>query len=420
MSGDQITGVLISGRGSNLAALLNAGKEGRLRRAKIAVVISNRPEAKGLQIARDHGIPAIVIDHRDFAGNRTGHDSAIAECLRQHNVEWVILAGYMRVFGSDFIRQFENRIINIHPSLLPAFPGVNAQKQAVEYGARISGCTVHFVNEEMDAGPIILQRAVTVYPEDSAETLAGRIIVQEHKALTAAVDLATHNRLVIAGRQVLILEGESSSKQTEERLRYAFPPLLLATGNDHKVQEIGEIIQETPATLITTRQFRNIEAPEETGGTFEENALIKARAWHEATGLWTLADDSGLVVDALDGRPGIHSARYRPTNEERIAGILDELKDTPESQRNARFVCVCALVGPNGEEYTTQGVCEGAISFEPAGAGGFGYDPIFLPEGFHGQTLAELSAEVKNNISHRARALFALKPHLQALNKSRS
>ena len=178
-------GILISGRGSNMVALVDAVKRGDIPDSSIAVVISDKPNAAGLEKARDRGVEALVIERR--GRTREEHDAEIIAELRKRDVELVCLAGYMRLLSKDFVHAFENNILNIHPSLLPDFPGLNVQQQALDAGAKVSGCTVHFVNEDLDAGPIILQRPVEVLDDDTAETLAARILEQEHGAYVDAV-----------------------------------------------------------------------------------------------------------------------------------------------------------------------------------------------------------------------------------------
>ena len=178
-------GILISGRGSNMVALVNAVNSGEIPDSEIAVVISDKPDAVGLTKARERGVATIVIERK--GRTREENDAKIIAELRKHDVELVCLAGYMRLLSCDFINAFPNKIINIHPSLLPAFPGLDAQRQALEHGVKITGCTVHFVNEDLDAGPIILQRAVEVRDDDTVETLSARILEQEHKAYVEAV-----------------------------------------------------------------------------------------------------------------------------------------------------------------------------------------------------------------------------------------
>ena len=178
-------GILISGRGSNMVALVDAVKRGEIPNSSIAVVISDKPNAAGLEKARVRGVETIVVQRR--GRTREEHDAEIIDELRKRDVELVCLAGYMRLLSKDFVQAFADRIVNIHPSLLPSFPGLNVQQQAIDHGVKVSGCTVHFVNEDLDAGPIILQRAVEVKDDDTAETLAARILEEEHGAYVDAV-----------------------------------------------------------------------------------------------------------------------------------------------------------------------------------------------------------------------------------------
>jgi len=178
-------GVLISGRGSNLQAIIDAIGEGRLD-AEIAVVISNRAQAEGLARARDAGIETLCISHRAFPV-RDDFDRALVDALRARAVGLVCLAGFMRLIGTPMLEAFPNAILNIHPSLLPAFPGVDAQRQALEYGVKISGATVHLVTPELDGGPIILQRSVPVLDDDTVDSLSARILVEEHRAYPEAI-----------------------------------------------------------------------------------------------------------------------------------------------------------------------------------------------------------------------------------------
>ena len=194
-------GVLISGRGSNLQALIDAIATGRLD-ASIAVVISNRKDAAGLERAREAGIESIVVSHRDF-GSRDDYDRALATELQGRGVNLVCLAGFMRLVGSELIEAFPNRILNIHPSLLPAFPGLDAQKQAIEHGVKVSGVTVHLVTAELDGGPIVIQRAVTVMPGDTAESLAERILEEEHRAYPEAVQMVLDGGWRLEGRRFI-------------------------------------------------------------------------------------------------------------------------------------------------------------------------------------------------------------------------
>jgi phosphoribosylglycinamide formyltransferase-1 len=192
-------GVLISGRGSNLQALVDAIATGRLD-ASIAVVISNRKDAAGLERARAAGIESMVLSHRDF-GSRDDYDRALARELRGRGVALVCLAGFMRLVGTELIEAFPSRILNIHPSLLPAFPGLDAQKHAIEHGVKVSGVTVHLVTAELDGGPIVVQRAVPVMPGDTAESLAERILEEEHRAYPEAVQMILDGGWRLEGRR---------------------------------------------------------------------------------------------------------------------------------------------------------------------------------------------------------------------------
>ena len=192
-------GVLISGRGSNLQALIDASREGRLD-ATIVVVISNRDDVQGLERARAAGIDALTISHRGWP-SRDDHDRAIVRELRARDVGLVCLAGYMRLVGAPLLDAYPNAILNIHPSLLPAFPGVDPQRQAIEHGVRVSGVTVHFVTSELDNGPIVLQRAVPVVEGDTPDTLAARILIEEHKAYPEAVSMVLAGGWRIEGRR---------------------------------------------------------------------------------------------------------------------------------------------------------------------------------------------------------------------------
>ncbi len=197
-------GVLISGRGTNLQALIDAQRSGHFD-GKIAIVISNKSSAYGLQRAEEAGIKTQIITKIDHP-NREDHDRAVVQVLKDNGVDLVVLAGYMRILTSFFCREFKHRMINVHPSLLPAFKGVKAQWQAVEYGVRFSGCTTHFVDVDMDAGPIILQTPVEVRQNDTGETLADRILPEEHRILVESVKLFCENRLAADGRIVRIRE----------------------------------------------------------------------------------------------------------------------------------------------------------------------------------------------------------------------
>jgi phosphoribosylglycinamide formyltransferase 1 len=194
--------VLLSGRGTNLAALLAAMREGTLG-GTIARVISNRPEAPALAVARSHGVATTVVDHRQFA-TRDAFDTALGDAIDADRPDLVVLAGFMRVLGAAFVRRHAGRLINIHPSLLPLYPGLHTHRRALEEGARIHGCTVHFVTPEVDVGPIIAQAAVPVHDDDDEASLAARVLAQEHLVLPAAVRWFCEGRLVIAGRRVRV------------------------------------------------------------------------------------------------------------------------------------------------------------------------------------------------------------------------
>jgi len=195
-------GVLISGRGSNLQALIDAIAEGRLE-ARIAVVISNRPNAGGLERAAAAGVETVVIDHQLFA-RRDDFDVAVASALKERGVTLVCLAGFMRLVGARLLEAFPNAILNIHPSLLPAFPGVDAQRQALEHGVKVSGATVHLVTGELDGGPIVLQASVPVREDDTVETLSARILIAEHRLYPEAVRLVLERGWRVEGRRFVL------------------------------------------------------------------------------------------------------------------------------------------------------------------------------------------------------------------------
>jgi phosphoribosylglycinamide formyltransferase-1 len=197
----QRLGILLSGRGSNFLAIAAAIRAERLPGAEIAVVLSNLSDAAGLEAARELGLPAIAIP--SAGRKRAEHDAEMVAALRQHRVDLVCLAGYMRILSPEFVRAFPNRILNIHPALLPAFPGLDAQQQALEYGAKVAGCTVHFVDEAMDHGAIILQRVVPVLDDDTAESLSARILEQEHIAYTEAIALVLSGEFHLSGRRYI-------------------------------------------------------------------------------------------------------------------------------------------------------------------------------------------------------------------------
>ena len=198
-------GVLASGRGSNLQAILEATRVPGFP-ARVAVVVSDREGAAALERAAAAGVPAVFLNPKDF-GERAAWESALARALEDHGVGLVCLAGFMRILSPVFIRRFAGRILNVHPSLLPAFPGLHAPRQALEHGVRVAGATVHFVDEGVDTGPIVLQASVPVLPDDTEESLAARILVQEHRLYPTAVRLFAEGRLRIAGRRVVIEEG---------------------------------------------------------------------------------------------------------------------------------------------------------------------------------------------------------------------
>jgi phosphoribosylglycinamide formyltransferase 1 len=194
-------GILLSGRGSNFEAIAKNIANGSLPNARIAVVISNKPDAGGLATARSLGLNAVAIPSKGIP--REEHDRAVVTALREHQVELVCLAGYMRLLSPWFVQQFPQRILNIHPSLLPAFPGLEAQQQAFAYGVRVSGCTVHFVDEELDHGAIIVQKTVPVLDGDNEQTLAARILEQEHIAYSEAIRIVLEGKYEIRGRRLV-------------------------------------------------------------------------------------------------------------------------------------------------------------------------------------------------------------------------
>jgi len=194
-------GILISGRGSNMVALVEAAQAGRFD-ADVALVISNEKEAPGLEKARSLGVEAIVVDHRE-SKTREEHDMKMAAELKKRKVDLVCLAGYMRILSPSFICEFAGRIMNIHPALLPAFPGLDVQQKAIDWGVKFSGCTVHFVDEKVDHGPIIVQSVVPVLDGDTAQSLAARILKEEHRIYAEAVRSFFEGKLKITGRRVL-------------------------------------------------------------------------------------------------------------------------------------------------------------------------------------------------------------------------
>src|SRR6266481_2652698 len=195
-------GVLLSGRGSNFEALADSVAAGRIPNAEIAIVISNREGAPGIQRAESRGIRTRVIPSKGL--EREAYDRQVVAVLNEHKVDLICLAGYMRLLSPYFVAAFPNRILNIHPSLLPSFPGLESQRQALEYGVKFAGCTVHFVDENLDAGPIVLQATVPVRDDDTEETLSSRILKEEHRIYTEAVRIVLAGNYRIAGRRVLL------------------------------------------------------------------------------------------------------------------------------------------------------------------------------------------------------------------------
>lgn len=193
--------VLISGRGSNFIALAEAIDRGEVP-ARIAVLLSNDPRARGLERARSMGLATAVVPHRDYA-DRAAHERAVVEAIDGSGAEWVCLAGYMRLLSADFVRRYHHRMLNIHPSLLPAFPGLDVQVRALEHGVKVSGCTVHLVDEGLDSGPIVVQRCVPVFDDDDAGTLAVRILEQEHVAYPEALRRLLTEPWTVEGRRVV-------------------------------------------------------------------------------------------------------------------------------------------------------------------------------------------------------------------------
>lgn len=206
-------GVLVSGGGTNLQAILDAIASGKLA-ARVAVVVSNRPGAGGLERAARVGVARVVVDHKACA-TREAFDAQVVETLRTHGVEWVVLAGFMRIVTPVLLEAYPMRVLNIHPALLPAFPGVDAQRQALEYGVRVTGCTVHFVDTGTDTGPILAQRAVPVLPGDDVDSLRARILVEEHALLTEALGWIAEGRVRVTagepGKRATVAVSESRS-----------------------------------------------------------------------------------------------------------------------------------------------------------------------------------------------------------------
>ena len=201
--------VLVSGRGSNLQAIIDNMEKGLLS-SELAVVISDQADAYALERARKHSIPAVLVSATGYKDKREEYDALLVKELRERNVDLVCLAGFMRIITPVLIRAFPHRILNIHPSLLPAFPGLHVQKKALNHGVKFSGCTVHFVDEGMDTGPIIIQAVVPILDSDTEDSLSERILKQEHKIYSRAIQLFAEGRLKIEGRRVLVSNGENS------------------------------------------------------------------------------------------------------------------------------------------------------------------------------------------------------------------
>ena len=205
-------GVLVSGRGSNLQAIIDNIGNGSLA-AEIAVVISDQPDAFTLEHARKHSIPAVHISAKGYRGRREEYDALLVQELRKHSVDLVILAGFMRIISKVLVQAYPHRMMNIHPALLPSFPGLHVQKAAIEHGVKFSGCTVHFVDEGMDTGPVIIQAVVPVLDGDTEDVLASRILKQEHKLFSRAIRLFAEGKLKVVGRRVLVDGGRTESDE---------------------------------------------------------------------------------------------------------------------------------------------------------------------------------------------------------------
>jgi len=203
-------GILLSGRGSNFLAIAESIRAGRLKGAEIAVVISNVAEAAGLKAAQELGLANAVLVSK--GRKRAEHDADVIACLKAHGVDLVCLAGYMRLLSPEFVAAFRNRILNIHPALLPAFPGLDAQEQAFEYGVKVTGCTVHFVDEDLDHGVIVVQRAIPVLESDDAHSLADRILAEEHVAYTEAIARVVSGEYEIRGRRFVRISGADTAE----------------------------------------------------------------------------------------------------------------------------------------------------------------------------------------------------------------
>jgi len=204
-------GVLVSGRGSNLQAIIDNIDKGALS-AEVAVVISDQAGAFSLERAKKHNIPAVHVSASGYKGKRDEYDSLLVKELQKHDAELVILAGFMRIITPTLLRAFPSRVLNIHPALLPAFPGLHVQKAAIEHGVKFSGCTVHFVDEGMDTGPIIIQAVVPILDNDTEDSLSERILKQEHKIYSRAIQLYAEDRLKVEGRRVTVSDGKTAAE----------------------------------------------------------------------------------------------------------------------------------------------------------------------------------------------------------------
>jgi phosphoribosylglycinamide formyltransferase-1 len=208
-------GILLSGRGSNFEVIAKNVASGKIRDARVAIVISNRPDAGGLATARGLGIETQIFPSK--GKSREDHDREVVSALQQHKVDLVCLAGYMRLLSPWFVKQFPHKILNIHPSLLPAFPGLEAQEQAFAYGVKVAGCTVHFVDEELDHGPIIVQKAIPVLEDDNEKTLAARILEQEHIAYSEAIEMVLNREWGVVGRKFLAAKRLQKSEVRSQK-----------------------------------------------------------------------------------------------------------------------------------------------------------------------------------------------------------
>jgi phosphoribosylglycinamide formyltransferase-1 len=204
--------VLVSGRGSNLQAIIDNIEKGALS-VELAVVISDQPDAFALERAKKHSIPAVHVSAKGLKGKRNEYDALLVKELQKRSVDLVCLAGFMRIISPVLIKAFPNRILNIHPSLLPSFPGLHVQQKALDHGVKFSGCTVHFVDEDMDTGPIIIQAVVPILDSDTEDSLSERILKQEHKIYSRAIQLFAEGRLKIEGRRVLLTDGKQSTDE---------------------------------------------------------------------------------------------------------------------------------------------------------------------------------------------------------------